>query len=314
MYDWKILFVGIGSIAKRHIKNIWEVIEEQGNKCRIDAFRSNGFNKLGSDTEQYLTNVYYEEKHVPTDYDIIFITNPTEFHLETLMKFHDKGKNFFIEKPLCSVRQLETLQLDFLRENSVYYVASPLRFTAVVQYVKNNIDINDVLSVRSISSSYLPEWRPDTDYRKSYSANKNLGGGVAIDLIHEWDYLFFLFGRPYKVYAIMKHVSELEIDTEDIAIYIAEYDNMVAELHLDYLGRYPVRKLEIFMKEDTVVCDLINSTVRYMKNGKIIDFHEERNAYQKEEIRFFLKQLQENVVNKEKLLEAVEVLKLTGGN
>ena len=72
-----------------------------------------------------------------------------------------------------------------LKYGSTYYVACPLRYNAVIQYIKDNIDLQDVISVRSISSSYLPDWRPGVDYRKTYSAKKELGGGVSIDLIHE---------------------------------------------------------------------------------------------------------------------------------
>ena len=57
-----------------------------------------------------------------------------------------------------------------------------------------------VYSARVLCSSYLPGWRPGVDYRTVYSAHKDMGGGVTIDLIHEWDYLVELFGKPEKMY------------------------------------------------------------------------------------------------------------------
>lgn len=314
MKELKILFVGIGSIAKRHIKNTYEILKEQGKACHIDVFRTGKQRVLDESIAEYVCNVFYELEEIPDDYNIIFITNPTEYHLQTLKDFHDKGQHFFIEKPICSYQQIDHAKLDYLRYDSVYYVASPLRYTAVLQYVKKNIDLNQVYSVRSISSSYLPDWRPGIDYRTTYSAHKKLGGGVAIDLIHEWDYLSYLFGRPNKVYSILKRVSDLEIDTEDIAIYIGEYRDKVVELHLDYLGRYSIRKLELFMKEDTVVCDLINSTVTMQKSGKVIEFGQDRNEFQKEEIRYFLGLIEKERFGTNKIDEALDILKLTGGN
>lgn len=313
MSSLRILFVGVGSIAKRHIRNITAICREQNRRCDIDVFRSGIHKDVDEEVVSYIGNVYYRYSEVPSGYDIIFITNPTEYHIDTLRRFHDKGKNFFIEKPLCSVRQLADLRLDFTRTDSIYYVACPLRYTKVLQYVKKNIDPGSVLSVRSISSSYLPQWRPGIDYRDTYSAKKVLGGGVAIDLIHEWDYLSFLFGRPEKVYSLMKKVSDLEIDVEDIAIYIGEYRDKVVELHLDYLGRQPIRKMELFTKEDTIVCDLLNSTVRYMKQDKTIEFAQERDSYQIEELKYFMDVIGNKTADYNNILDAAQILKLAGG-
>lgn len=314
MDEIKVLFVGIGSIAKRHIKNLSEVLSERGKSCRIDAFRTNGCTDLPEEISGLIQSTYMELQSVPEDYHIIFITNPTELHLDTLKKFHNKGKHFFIEKPVCTYEQLNENAIDYLRNDSVYYVASPLRYTQVLQYVKNNIDVEQVYSVRSISSSYLPGWRPGTDYRTTYSAHKELGGGVAIDLIHEWDYLTYIFGKPEKVSSIVKKVSNLEINTEDVAIYIAEYADKVVELHLDYFGRKTIRQMELFMMDDTVLCDLVNGTVTYQKSGEVISFEAERNTYHKEEIRYFMKLLEEKEGCQEKFFEAFDVLRLTGGN
>ena len=310
MKELKVLFVGVGSIAKRHIENVCQVTKERGIECHIDAFRTG----IGSEVHPKIDECYFDYAKVPENYDIVFITNPTEVHIDTLKHFHEKGKHFFIEKPVCTYSQLYDCTMPKLREKSIYYVASPLRYTKVIQYVKNNINPNAVLAARSISSSYLPDWRPNIDYRKTYSAQKALGGGVAIDLIHEWDYLTYLFGKPKSVQSILKQVSNLEIDTEDIAIYIGEYETKVVELHLDYLGRVPMRKLELFTNDDTIMCDLLNSKISFLKSGSIMEFGQERNDFQLEEIRYFLNLVETNTYEN-KIPEAMSILGLTrGGN
>ena len=60
--------------------------------------------------------------------------------------------------------------------------------------------------------AHLPRLAPRVDYRTVYSARKALGGGVTIDLIHEWDYLVDLFGVPEELYNLRGTYSELEID------------------------------------------------------------------------------------------------------
>lgn len=287
MKDLKVCFVGIGSIARRHIKNLIEVCHGQGITIKIDALRSRKA-KLDEGIENLISNIYHNEVELPEDYDVIFITNPTDFHIETLKAVHEKAKHFFIEKPITSYKNLESVLDVPYREDSVYYVACPLRYTNVIQFLKNNIDINKVVSVRCISSSYLPEWRPGINYRNTYSAHRELGGGVSIDLIHEWDYIQHLFGKPEKILYLAGKKSNLEIDCEDYAYYIADYADKVVELHLDYFGRKTIREVMLFMEDDTIVGDFVDSNVRYLKSGKTIDLSEKRNNFQKRELLHFL--------------------------
>lgn len=308
----KVCFVGIGSIAKRHIRNLHQICDELKIQLTIDALRRQNSSPLQD--IQYISNVFTTIEELPDDYDVIFLTNPTEYHADTLISLHDHAKHFFIEKPVTSIDTIDKLQEMKLRDDSIYYVACPLRYTNVIQYLKKTIDPKKVNSVRSISSSYLPDWRPGTDYRNTYSAHKDLGGGVAIDLIHEWDYLSFLFGMPTEVKSFIGKVSDLEIDSDDYAIYIARYaDNMIAELHLDYFGRKTIRTIEIYTDEDTIVGDLVAGEVRYLKANKIVDLKSDRDDFQKRELMFFIDAIngKEDVQND--IEEAVRVLKLTQG-
>lgn len=290
METLKVCFIGIGSIAKRHIKNLKEICAEQNRKVSIDALRT-GNNPLSEDISELISNTFHSEKELPNDYDVIFITNPTDYHIETLKKVHEKGKHFFIEKPITSFRNIETVKEVKYRENSVYYVACPLRYTNVIQYLKYNVNIDKVISARCISSSYLPDWRPGVDYRNTYSAHKDLGGGVSIDLIHEWDYLQYLFGKPNRILSMIGKKSNLELDCEDYAFYLAEYSDKVIELHLDYFGRKTIREIMLFTDDDTILGDLTNSRVTYLKSGRVIDFSENRNDFQKKELKYFLELL-----------------------
>ena len=272
----------------------------------MDAFRHNAGKQSAADG---IETVYYDIAQMP-DYDIIFITNPTELHLASLKKFQDKGKHFFIEKPVVSRNQIEEAKHFCLKEGAVYYVACPLRYNAVIQYTKKSINVDDVISVRSISSSYLPDWRPGQDYRETYSAHNSLGGGVSIDLIHEWDYLTAFFGMPNKSFSIQEKISALEIDSDDIAIYIAQTDTTTIELHLDYFGRKPIRTLELFMPYDTIHCDILNGHIEYLKSGKQFDFNSERNVSQMLEIEHFFDIINNKITNDNTLEHSLNVLKL----
>lgn len=306
----KVCFIGIGSIAKRHIRNLARICGEENIQLIIDAVSRDGKRKEPQ-IISLIRKFYSDIAQMEDDYDVVFITNPTEYHIDTLNRVTPYGKNFFIEKPISSIHQIEQAALYQRKEASVYYVACPLRYHAVIQYIRENVDIRDVISVRSISSSYLPDWRPGVDYRATYSAYKSLGGGVSVDLIHEWDYLTYLFGMPQKVCYMSGKKSELEIDCEDYAVYIAEYADKVAELHLDYFGRNTIREIMLFTKEDTIVGDLVNNTVKYLKSGKSVSFQQERDDYQIREMKHFLNMIQGRAEQDSTIEHAVEVLKLT---
>lgn len=304
-----IAFWGLGSIAKRHIRNICDVLKQRGEIPDIDVFRHKKREIREADIREIITNVYSEKELEDKYYDIIFITNPTAQHFETIKKCVPHADHMFIEKPIfenCS----ENIAGLGLKKNAVYYVACPLRYTSVLQYIRNNIDLTRVFSVRSISSSYLPDWRPGTDYRETYSAHKELGGGVAIDLIHEWDYLTDLFGMPKKVFYAGGKFSDLEIDSDDLAVYTGIYKDRIIELHLDYFGRRTVREMTLYTSEEVINADLANGKIHYLKSGETVDLNEERDHYQKKELQHFLDIVEGKIENDSSVEHALQVLRI----
>ena len=215
----KVCFVGSGSIGKRHINNLQKICKEKGISLETVLFRSTNSPLDGISFDKQV----FSEKELGEAYDMIFITNPTFLHFDTLKMLHDKSDYFFVEKPVFDNTDVD---FSFIAKNKLIYVACPLRHLNVIRNMGKYVDLEKVFSVRSICSTYLPDWRPGIDYRKNYSAHADAGGGVRIDLIHEWDYLTALFGFPDKVYSISSTISELEIDSEDIAVYIAQLQTL----------------------------------------------------------------------------------------
>lgn len=313
MKKLKIGIVGLGSIGTRHLRNLTTVLDERNINYEMDAIRSNTGKPVSSEIATLIKWNVSLEKAVKENYDILFITNPTSMHFNTLQKFSKNAKAFFVEKPVFDTWDVDLDDLQ-LEKDKVVYVACPLRYTAVIDYLKKNIDIKDIFSARIISSSYLPEWRPGVDYRQTYSAKKELGGGVSIDLIHEWDYLYYLFGEPDEVCSFKGKYSDLEINSDDLAVSMARYSDKIAEIHLDYFGRSPIREIQLFTADDIITGDLINQKVSFMKSQKIINFGEQRNDYQKKEIEMFMDIFEKKAENPNDLHTALKVLKLAKEN
>lgn len=306
---YKIGIIGLGSIGNRHLKNIVTVLREREVSYSIDLIRSGRGKEIKEDIVNHINEIFYSYEECPNDYDIVFITNPTHMHFDTIKRFVTKTKHMFIEKPVFDTVDvpIEALQL---KSNMVYYVACPLRYTSVLQYIKNEINLKNVYCARSICSSYLPEWRVGQDYRDTYSAHKDQGGGVSIDLIHELDYISYIFGEPEEVFNLKGKFSNLEIDSDDLSLYISRYADKVVEIHLDYFGRKAIREIQMFTDEDTIVGDFINSEIRYLKSEKIISFKEQRDDFQCKEIEHFFNIIEGKVSNDNDIYTALKTLRI----
>lgn len=302
----KICFFGMGSIGKRHLKNLVKTLNERKIEFKIDVVKRK--KEIDNEVKDYINNIYIVDEFIPSFYDIVFIVNDTSVHIETLNLMKDYSDNFFIEKPLSL--NLNGFELKNYKDKKIY-IACPMRYSSVMDYLKKNIDFTKVYSVRAICSTYLPDWRPTIDYRNNYSAKKELGGGVTLDLIHEWDYLTYLLGFPEKIFNLNKKVSHLEISSDDLSIYIAEYKDKLVEVHLDYFGRIPTRKIELFLKEGTIIGDFIKNTVT-LENGREIALADEIDDYIKE-INNFLDIIFNKKDNFNDLNHAYKILKLIKG-
>ena len=118
---------------------------------------------------------------------------------------------------------------------------------------------------------------------------------------------------PTECRQLIGKVSNLEIDSDDLAVYIGRNERTTFELHLDYFGRQTQRTLDLFTAGDTIHCDLIAGTVNYLKEGKTIKLESERNAYQMEEIVHFFEIINNKTINDSTPEHAYQVLKIAKG-
>lgn len=304
----KFLFIGLGSISTKHIKDLATITNKRGIECEITVLRRKK-GELSQDLLSYnITQITELDSSV---YDAAFITNPTNLHFQIMEQLKGKTKFYFIEKPIFECTDYNWKNLGINDKNA--YVACPMRHSKVYKKLKEIVDTNKVFSARLICSSYLPDWRPNIDYRKNYSAIKALGGGVTLDLIHELDYMTGLFGLPEKVMNIHGKYSDLEIDSDDLSVYIAQYKDKLCEVHLDYFGRKYQRKCELYTSKCSYVADFKAETIE-ISDGTILNCQQENktNLYREMEyfVNFITGNISENINTPE---HAFEVLKITLG-
>lgn len=232
----KILITGLGSIGRRHLVNLHSLgftdlhVLTQA-RCKLPLNDLPPF-KTETDLEEAL-------QHKP---DAVFVCNPSSLHLETALAAARQHCHIFIEKPLShTLEGLDELR-DLAEKNKlIIQTGFQFRFHGVFQKMKTAIDagkIGTVVSAFAFYGEYLPDWHPWEDYRQSYSARSELGGGPILTLCHPLDYLRWLIGEVSQVAAIGGKQSRLEIDTEDNAIISLSFENgAVGAVCLDYISK-----------------------------------------------------------------------------
>lgn len=178
--------------------------------------------------------------------DVAFVTNPASMHIETGLQLASHDINMMIEKPLSdSMKGVDSLLSLCNQRQLVLMIGYNLRFYPPLQMMKRAIEegrIGRIMSIKAEVGQYLPDWRPETDYRVSASARSELGGGAVLELSHELDYVRWLVGEVASVSAQLSRVSDLEIDVEDTADINLRFSNgATGNVHMDMVDRSSTR-------------------------------------------------------------------------
>lgn len=256
-----VVIIGFGSIGKKH----FDAFSKLGVKVSIISKQNlNEYKSFKSISE------YFEVEGHP---QIVVISNETNLHLQTLDQLENlnyRGK-VLVEKPLT----------DYLFERkysfSKVFIGYNLRCHRLLMELKKLIEKKKIFSANVYCGQYLPSWRPNTDYTKSYSADRGRGGGVLRDLSHELDYSYWLFGKFNKLSAIGGKFSCLEISSEDIYSIIAKTEKCeVLTININYLDQNARRQIVINCEMETFILDFVDGTLKinnkiYIENTNTLD-------------------------------------------
>lgn len=240
------LVIGYGSIGSRHAAILSSMGFDISLVTRKTVKKFACFSSIKS--------AFVEKK-----FDYVIICNPTAFHYQTLLDIKTLGYEglLLIEKPLFDKPQ-KTPKFDL----SNTYVAYNLRFHPVIQELHAMMKGKKIYSVQAYVGQYLPDWRGDVDYRKTYSASSEMGGGVLLDLSHELDYLNWLTGPWNKVTGIGGRFGDLNITSDDVFCVMMQMENCPAlVLQMNYLDRQYRREIIVNMEGCSFKVDLVKNII-----------------------------------------------------
>lgn len=260
-----ILIVGAGSIGQRHLENLHTLGARHLSLCDIDPAR------LTRATESVDARTYHDlDIALSTEQPIcVFVCTPPSMHVSQACAALDIGAHVFIEKPIAH----QLAGLDNITEwagQRVVQVGYNLRFHPGIRLLKRLLDEGEVgkpLWMHAEVGQFLPDWRPWQDYRQSYSARRDLGGGIILDASHEIDYVLWLLGMAEEVACMAGHVSSLEVEVEDCATILLRLSSGAqADIHLDFVQRAYSRSCRIAGSDGTIEWNYTENKVRLFKS------------------------------------------------
>jgi len=247
----KVLFMGYGNMTKKYCAII--------KKLKTPRITIKHY------TSQNIPNNLYKKIKKLKEYnpDIIFICSSTSDHYKHLSLVNKifKDKLIMVEKPLFH-------KFIKFKQNNKIYVGYNLRHDPLMQYLKNKIKEQKIWSAEVFCNTYLPNWRK-RDYTKTYSAKKNLGGGVLLDLSHELDYINWIFGELKIKFAVNNKISNLKINTDDNLLILGKAKNVKQFIiHLNYYSKIESRYILINGDKINFKADLLNKKITFVKKNK----------------------------------------------
>jgi predicted dehydrogenase len=327
----RIVIVGLGAIGQRHVRNLRTLL---GDGAELQAVRARGRTHVLSDAleveaptglcERYgVQPAASLEEALAGKPDGVFVCNPTSLHIATALAVARAGCHLFIEKPLAhEYAGVEELIDVVERRRLVAMVGYQLRFhpclTTTFRLLQTEA-VGRVLAVRAEVGEYLPDWHTYEDYRGTYGARRELGGGTLLSQIHEMDYLYWFFGMPERMFTLGGHLSSLEIDVEDVTSTLMQCERngrrFPVHLQQDYVQRPGSRTYKIIGDKGRIEADLLALTVKvYDPSGQPVESHDfrgfQRNELFIEETRRFLACIQSGERPPVDIREAAQSLRM----
>lgn len=262
----RLLIAGLGSIGRRHLATLREL--RPGDEIVALRHERTAEPPLPG-VERY---VFSLDEAVASRPEAAFICGPASSHVAVALAFARNGTHLFVEKPLSHrLDGIDELIATCARGRLTLMVGYNLRFLESLRGVREAAAagaIGRILSARAEVGQYLPDWRPQSDYRASVSAREELGGGALLELSHEIDYLRWLCGEITEVEAFCARTSELELDVEDTVEMLVRFEGgAIGSLHLDMVQRSPVRGCRLIGSKGTLTWDGMTDAVRLFSAG-----------------------------------------------
>ena len=206
---------------------------------------------------------YYDDSALNEPFDITLITTPPFIHLELLEKSLKRGdKKIFIEKPFGGYTNIN---FDNIFESKKIFIGYVLRFNPCIQWIKSNINTQEIKSIHGQYLSNTIEKKPTGWRNGPFSGVLNEMGSHVIDLLQ------YIVGTN-QMNVVSSKKESIVSDMDDIVEATLKTENDVSvSIYLNWVKkevRKPVFGIEIEMKDGSKYFIDQQQIKQYSSNGE----------------------------------------------
>jgi predicted dehydrogenase len=241
----RALVIGYGSIGQRHAR----VLAGLGHEVAVVSRRAIDHPHRFAELAEAVAS--FEPGYA-------VIANETSLHRPAFraLRAAGFGGTVLVEKPL-----FHDVASDDARAEPNAFVAYNLRFHPLLLRLRDWLQGRAPVAASIHVGQHLATWRPQRDFKLSYSSQRALGGGVLRDLSHELDYAIWLFGPWRRVAALGGASGALGIDADDRWSILLDCERCAqVSITLSYLDHAPRRQIAVNARDDSAIVEFFAST------------------------------------------------------
>jgi predicted dehydrogenase len=262
----KFVIAGLGSIGRRHLRNLVSLGEKD-----VLLYRTHLSTMPEEDLAGFKTVSDFQQA-LDTKPDAVIVSNPTSMHLDIAIPAAKAGVHLLLEKPVShSLECVDELTALEKLKNLQILVGFQFRFHPTLIKMKELLSENAIgtpVSCRAHWGEYLPNWHPWEDFRNSYAAKPELGGGVALTLSHPFDYLRWIMGEVDSLWAFTSDSKDLLIGSESTAEIGLQFSGgATGSVHLDYIQQPGSHTLDIIGSRGSLRWDNATGELKLFQAG-----------------------------------------------
>ena len=209
-------------------------------------------------------NFYADDSSLDEPFDITLITTPPSIHIKLMKKSLKRGdRKIFVEKPFGG---FSNIKLESTLDLSAVYIGYVLRFNPCIQWIKSNINPDEIKSIHGQYLSNTIEKKPKGWRNGQFSGVCNEMGSHVIDLIQyiiNYNELDLINSEAQSVISDVDDIVQANLKTKndiDVSLYFNWVNKKV---------RKPVFGIDLEMKDGYKYCIDQQQIIKY-KNEEFI--------------------------------------------